>query len=954
MLLPIHFKQFSNTKSSFFAPITTETAKHRPSIAAWAGTMLGGIALAVALVSPQSAQQAWALENEGADANAPVSTEVEQPSSTEKPPATETDDTLQTNGETAARNDVTDDSTSNDDAVDRSEPAATDAAAAANAATPADGEQSEPSDQSDPAGEPSAADQPSNAPVLPEEGDYVIRLASTNRMVLDVNGASPDNGANVQLYTYNATDAQKWHIAESEPGSGLFTIANLISGKLLDIAGAQTADGTNVLVWEANGGKNQLWRFELAESGWRILSALKPNFALDICGCGTSNGTNAHAWTMNSSAAQFFSLIALNQNNAPSTAEVATGAYLIQTSSNKAVDVSGASQDAGENVLQWEQNSGFNQVFYFEAGSDGFYRVFNVGSGLALDVEHADLLPGANIIQWTYHGGDGQLWALHQTASGAYTLISKLNGLALDIANGSSDNGANVQMYTPNGSKAQAFKLVALPLLPFGTYSFRSAADVNYAIDMESCSTEDGKAFELYAYNKSQAQKVVVGSQNAEAGDALSFRMVCSGLYLAASEGKAVQTSGKPAAPSNDDNESDDSIAANADTSITLGYSTVGARRGIVIIFGNGEVLTATALQNCSKLLANALVGNEMQAFLPVKTTLIETGIYTLESAVGNKVLDVYGGQRTNLANIEIYTPNGTNGQKFLVTSIGDERYIVQNASSMRAIDVTNASKESGANVALWQLNWGNPQVWSVELLDGGYFHFINAIAGMALTVEGSQDEDCANVCVAVLDDELGQRWRPVATTLAWEDVILNVPSIFQYPELPTGCESVALTNAILYYGFNLSKTEIADRYMPWSNWDFVYSFYGNPHQSGGNAIMAPGITNTANNYLRAQGSSLRASNITGTSFYDLFSYLNQGTPVVIWSTMYFADPGYAYGWQDGYTLRHNTHAITLAGYTADWKWVLVSDPLSGSVWRDASRMNWIYNVMGQQAVVIQ
>ena len=43
----------------------------------------------------------------------------------------------------------------------------------------------------------------------------------------------------------------------------------------------------------------------------------------------------------------------------------------------------------------------------------------------------------------------------------------------------------------------------------------------------------------------------------------------------------------------------------------------------------------------------------------------------------------------------------------------------------------------------------------------------------------------------------------------AWVDV----PCYSQYPELPTGCESVALTNLLNYYGFGLGKTIIADYY---------------------------------------------------------------------------------------------------------------------------------------------
>ena len=65
----------------------------------------------------------------------------------------------------------------------------------------------------------------------------------------------------------------------------------------------------------------------------------------------------------------------------------------------------------------------------------------------------------------------------------------------------------------------------------------------------------------------------------------------------------------------------------------------------------------------------------------------------------------------------------------------------------------------------------------------------------------------------------------------AWVDV----PCYSQYPELPTGCESVALTNLLNYYGFGLGKTIIADYYLPkGSNGNFVTAFDGNPRRNSG------------------------------------------------------------------------------------------------------------------------
>ena len=103
----------------------------------------------------------------------------------------------------------------------------------------------------------------------------------------------------------------------------------------------------------------------------------------------------------------------------------------------------------------------------------------------------------------------------------------------------------------------------------------------------------------------------------------------------------------------------------------------------------------------------------------------------------------------------------------------------------------------------------------------------------------------------------------------AWVDV----PCYSQYPELPTGCESVALTNLLNYYGFGLGKTIIADYYLPkGSNGNFVTAFDGNPRRSSGGLMgcVAPAITIAGNNFLRAAGSIMQAKDVSSRQFLPL------------------------------------------------------------------------------------
>lgn len=83
--------------------------------------------------------------------------------------------------------------------------------------------------------------------------------------------------------------------------------------------------------------------------------------------------------------------------------------------------------------------------------------------------------------------------------------------------------------------------------------------------------------------------------------------------------------------------------------------------------------------------------------------------------------------------------------------------------------------------------------------------------------------------------------------------------NILQNPELPTGCESVALTMVLKYLGFDLEKTTIADDYLVFADRNFAMGYIGNPHTEDGAGIFAPGLVKTANNFLEAQESEKEA-----------------------------------------------------------------------------------------------
>ena len=191
----------------------------------------------------------------------------------------------------------------------------------------------------------------------------------------------------------------------------------------------------------------------------------------------------------------------------------------------------------------------------------------------------------------------------------------------------------------------------------------------------------------------------------------------------------------------------------------------------------------------------------------------------------------------------------------------------------------------------------------------------------------------------------------------AWVDV----PCYLQYPELPTGCESVALTNLLNYYGFGLGKTIIADYYLPkGSNGNFVTAFDGNPRRSSGGLMgcVAPAITIAGNNFLRAAGSIMQAKDVSFSSISSIKNRLTCGQPVEMWNTEWGSWPGgrYAARWYNGhsYGLWGGNHAVVLKGYDDEQGIVYLSDSISGNVTRNAQVFFGTWQQMDSQAVVIE
>lgn len=181
---------------------------------------------------------------------------------------------------------------------------------------------------------------------------------------------------------------------------------------------------------------------------------------------------------------------------------------------------------------------------------------------------------------------------------------------------------------------------------------------------------------------------------------------------------------------------------------------------------------------------------------------------------------------------------------------------------------------------------------------------------------------------------------------------------ILQKPELPHGCESVALTMVLNYYGFKLGKTDIADKYLIYGD-NFVTSYEGNPYGEEGGLIYAPGLTDTANEFLTDRGSTLKAYDVSGGEFFDLIkTYINHDIPVILFATrdyipVEFRSEAREY---DGKTWKRvkSMHCVVMSGYDEEDDTVIIYDSLKGVLKVKRATIEEIYNNFYRMAVVVK
>lgn len=455
------------------------------------------------------------------------------------------------------------------------------------------------------------------------DGTYNIQSLVNPNYVLDIYGGYTTNGANVQLYRSNDTEAQLFKVTHDSQGYVTFT--NVKSGKVLDVYGGTKKNNQNIWQFSSNGSRAQKWIVKPDGNGYVIISALDSNYVLDLStgkAVNSSNiqlytycGSNAQRWKFSKLVSKTDKLNSLAQSNKNVLAD---GTYVISTalSSNYVLDVYGGYTWNKANVQLFAKNGTDAQAFKVTHDSQGYVTFTNVNSGKVLEVAGSRAGNNANVQQYSLDGSRAQKWVVQKNGSG-YTIISALDpNFVLDLSGALVMNGRNIGLYQNNGSKAQQwnfskhmtdrercdlFAAQNKDKIADGVYYIKNK-NVNYALDVYGGSLYGGANVQLYSLNRSNAQKWKITH---DSKGYVMFQNVGSGMYLTAG-GSGNSANVYQQKQSN-------------------GYNL----KWIIMYDTNSNLRIVSALHS-------------------------------------NRVLDVHGGMIRNFSNIQLYDSNNSNAQKWV------------------------------------------------------------------------------------------------------------------------------------------------------------------------------------------------------------------------------------------------------------------------------------------------
>ena len=599
-----------------------------------------------------------------------------------------------------------------------------------------------------------------------EDGIYTIASKIDENMVIEVPDKSREDEIKIQLAQKARGINKSQEVKITSIGNGYYTIAFEHSLKVLDVPGASTESGVKLQQYTSNNTVAQQWIIQEAEDGYYYIISRCNGLYLDIPGGIATDKAKIQLYEGNKTNAQKFSFTKVEEIKSD---KIEDGTYYIASAlaENKVVSISDGKYNDFANTYIWENEKKEYQKFDIEYNKDvDSYIITAVHSNKSLDVSYGGQDNCSNVAQYQTHKGNTEQWILKETEEdGYYNIISRCNYLNLDISCGSSSNGANIQMYEDNGTKAQKFKFIkaeknkSTNIIEDGIYAIGTKLNEDKVLQIENNGISNNEMAKFgrkpNTLNKSQMFEIKYLSNGY-----YEIKQYKSQRVLEVNDGKHFNGTSIVQNSENSESTIQQWIIKDAGE----GYFYIIARcNGLFIDIPGGDISGNPTIQMYE--------GNETDAqkFKFIKADqeivgeqLLEDGVYKIKSVLSNNnYIDVSAGSYDNGANIQLWTNDNVQQQKFQLTYNKKENYYeIMSVNSGKVLDVQSNGKDDGANVWQYEGNNTDAQKWVLQSAGDGYYYIVACNSYLYLDIKDGNASNGINVQIYEGNETNSQKFK--------------------------------------------------------------------------------------------------------------------------------------------------------------------------------------------------
>lgn len=552
------------------------------------------------------------------------------------------------------------------------------------------------------------------------DGTYEISTKLNTGYVLDMTSSSLSNGGNVQIYESNETPAQGWIV--SHDSKGYVTIKNENSGKVMEIKDNKATNLQNVQQNAANDNYGQKWiAIKNSDGSIELVSGENQNYCLDLYSSITVNGNNVDIYGRNNSNAQrwvFRNKLnyreSLDQLANENKNVLANGTYTIASkiNDNYVLDMASSTLSNGGNVQLYEANGTKAQSFIVNHDKNGYVTITNENSNKVIEVNSNSAANMANIQQNQSNDSYRQKWIAIKNSDGSIELVSALNkNYCIDLYSSRIVNGNNVDLYQRNSSNAQkwlfktknnqsqapanydAIAAQNKDAIADGKYEIATKLNESFVLDMTSSSLSNGGNVQLYSSNGTKAQGWIVSHDskgyvtitNENSGKVMEVAGNKVGNLVNVQQNQANNNMGqKWIAMKKADGFIELVSALNTNYCLDLYSSKTVSGNNVEIYERNNSNAQLWKFQKYESAQEKAdRLAKENQS-------LMDDGVYFIKSIHTEYVLDVPSSSKNPGVNIQLYTLNETDAQKWVLQHDSNGYVTIMNYGSKLYLTASN------------------------------------------------------------------------------------------------------------------------------------------------------------------------------------------------------------------------------------------------------------------------